>query len=873
MNSIEKQLLAAAKEKEGAAGLGNTLGDQLMAKLRSGTGDPKLLKEELKQEMGLSPTEPVEKPPIEATVAQTIQNKPPQNKSERNHKGNGRQADRFELAAEMDEIKKIKERIKKDLARFEGDKAIVANEINEIKAHIKEAENLGESDVSKNWNARLRKAEDVLKMIEKGAPSVDPVSDETIARELHGYHRARDRQTQAELKVNRGDNPEATGEYLRAQAEAFEISQKIENLVKKRDESLAGNVANPARNEGISYTHEQATKDKEERERAHKVAPGIFGQKKEITSMQKDMDALARGNTHVTETPTLEAEPTTEVTPEAPSHMDMEVTPVEPETKPEGVIGTPWPNQEAAFANLEAMTKEVPPTQEKVALSVEELTERKLKALALTDIGVKARYEAIGMTEKFFRAAERFNTLKREHKYAYTGLMVLAGVGSLATGTALAGGAVGAISGALRFVTGVGVFYTKEKQYEKAAEEAGIERTKAERGADRLKAAAWGVTMGGLLSYVLGETARHLGEQTASAIWGGHEAMSHAVKGALAANAPVEAAAAAYTAGEQGVIGTASEISLGQANLAALEHADFDLNEQISIGQANIAENIVPETATENIATAASGDSVWKLAEKQLAAHYGDKFTDLSEAQQTYLIDAVKDKISVDPEHFGIESGDANTLAIGDKVDFKEIFEDKQFMADHFAEAHDLSPEEVAGIEQVTNAEEAASTPEADVSALSETPERVLSTEEAMSYYQPPVQEPALVSPEIMPSDPQVLAYADQQIHNHITSLFGAKGFLGFGAKDGMDSIDWKDPEVGFGDKTVEQIMGAKPNAFPEDGARHFGIESYSATEKMKEYINLAREETGVQPHSGENAEEYIRRAETLAISKFMNKG
>lgn len=871
MNSIEKQLLAAAKEKEGAAGSGNTLGDQLMAKLRSGTGDPKLLKEELKQEMGLSSTEPVEKSLTEAVVTQPIQNKPPQSKGGRNHRGNGRQADRFEIAAEMDEIKKIKERIKKDLARFESDKAIVANEISEIKARIKEADNLGQSDVSKNWNTHLKKAEDVLRMVEKGAPSVDPVSDEAIAKELHEYHRARDRQTQAELKIDSGES-KAGHDYYGAQTKAFEISQKIENLVKQRDENLAGKITSPVRNEGISYTHEQAIKDQEERGQARKVAPGIFGQKKEIASMQKDMDALAHGNAPVMEAPTLETEPTTEMTlVEVPPHT--EVAPDETETKPEGVIGAPWPNQEEAFANLETMTEEVPPIQEKAVLSVEELTERKLKALALTDIGVKARYEAIGMTEKFFRAAERFNTLKREHKYAYTGLMVLAGVGSLATGTALAGGAVGAISGALRFITGVGVFYTKEKQYEKAAEEAGIERTKAERGADRLKAAAWGVAMGGLLSYVLGETARHLGEQAASAIWGGHEAMSHAVKGALAANAPVEAAAAAYTAGEQGVIGTASEISLGQANLAALDHADFDLNEQISIGQANIAENIVPETATEYIATAASGDSVWKLAEKQLAAHYGDKFTDLPEAQQTYLIDAVKDKISVDPEHFGIESGDANILAIGDEVDFKEIFEDKQFMADHFAEAQDLSPEEVAGIEQATSGEGVTSTPEADVTALPETPEGVLSTGETGSYYQTPVQEPTLVSPEIMPSDPQVLAYADQQIHNHITSLFGAKGFLGFGAKDGMDSIDWKDPEVGFGNKTVDQIMGAKPSAFPEDGARHFGIESYSATEKMKEYINLAREETGVLPRSGENAEEYIRRAETLAISKFMNKG
>lgn len=125
--------------------------------------------------------------------------------------------------------------------------------------------------------------------------------------------------------------------------------------------------------------------------------------------------------------------------------------------------------------------------------------------------------------------------------------------------------------------------------------------------------------------------------------------------------------------------------------------------------------------------------------------------------------------------------------------------------------------------------------------------------------------------PEIMPSDPIVLEHASKEVHGHINSLFGSKGFLGFGVKDGMQSINWKDPEVGFGNKTVSEIMNAKPTAFPGDNGQRFGIENYEATEKMKNYLLTATKESGVPPKPTETAEAYLNRVTSISISKLMN--
>lgn len=98
------------------------------------------------------------------------------------------------------------------------------------------------------------------------------------------------------------------------------------------------------------------------------------------------------------------------------------------------------------------------------------------------------------------------------------------------------------------------------------------------------------------------------------------------------------------------------------------------------------------------IEIAEKGDSVWKMAEDQLEKHYGEKFTGLDQARKTYLIDAIKDKLAADPAKFGLE--DVDKVAIGQKVDFSTIFEDKSAMEKIFERAGDLKQAAIENIEK-----------------------------------------------------------------------------------------------------------------------------------------------------------------------------
>lgn len=88
------------------------------------------------------------------------------------------------------------------------------------------------------------------------------------------------------------------------------------------------------------------------------------------------------------------------------------------------------------------------------------------------------------------------------------------------------------------------------------------------------------------------------------------------------------------------------------------------------------------------VEVAEKGDSIWKMAENQLEKHYGEKFSDLSPAQRTYVIDAIKDKIAANPKEFRLDNVDK--LKMGQKVDFSGIFESKNNINDIFSKAEGL---------------------------------------------------------------------------------------------------------------------------------------------------------------------------------------
>ncbi|MBI3634081.1 MAG: hypothetical protein HY228_00500 [Candidatus Yonathbacteria bacterium] len=102
--------------------------------------------------------------------------------------------------------------------------------------------------------------------------------------------------------------------------------------------------------------------------------------------------------------------------------------------------------------------------------------------------------------------------------------------------------------------------------------------------------------------------------------------------------------------------------------------------------------------------------------------------------------------------------------------------------------------------------------------------------------------------------------FARKILLHHLDILFGKKGFLGFGARAGVDSPHWIDPVDGFSKKTVEDILGAHPSETQKNPSSYFGIKNYTATTTMKKYLSQALEQTKISPNSKENTEDYLMR-------------
>ncbi|KKS27319.1 MAG: hypothetical protein UU88_C0008G0018 [Parcubacteria group bacterium GW2011_GWC1_42_11] len=336
------------------------------------------------------------------------------------------------------------------------------------------------------------------------------------------------------------------------------------------------------------------------------------------------------------------------------------------------------------------------------------------------------------------------------------------------------------------------------------------------------------------------------------------------------------------------------------------------------------------------IETAKAGDSVWKMSSEQLKAHYGEKFTGLPEDQQTRIIDAIKDRIVKHPELIGLEDADklavGQSVDFGGILNDME-FMDAQFSdVEQVATQEDLHDTTTSATieqpkqgewlnqfnarlaERMTADEAQAFGNEIGKALAVNDMEKVFEIEGKMGIThdeflrlveetkkiegapkvnipEAPIQDVLISEAETVtaevgkllqepntepqvstPKDPQVLAFADKQVHEHVNSMFGTRGFLGFGSETGIDSAHWKHPQVGFSTKTVGEIMTAEPKVLYEDGSKHFGIEDSSATEKMRDYLKALFKETGLQPKQGITVENYIKDAEAIKIGKLMNK-
>lgn len=265
-----------------------------------------------------------------------------------------------------------------------------------------------------------------------------------------------------------------------------------------------------------------------------------------------------------------------------------------------------------------------------------------------------------------------------------------------------------------------------------------------------------------------------------------------------------------------------------------------------------------PETSNNEdyLAKAQAGDEAWELAQQQLK---------ILEEQNHVLKQEVLQEPLIVPEELKIETKEE--VLVKDESGTVDLSEAP--IAPPTAKKEPISIEQSEPIEKETVEEPI--TEEAMVAEKQEAVEKEQPLPEISAggtrRYSPTMPQ------EITPTDPQVLVYADKQVHEHLNNLFGEKGRFGFGEVDGVDSHDWKDPQVGFANKTVAEIMDTKLEVSPGDGKKHFGIEDYAATSKMQEYLELALKETGVHPLSEEKTIDYLKRASAVTIDKFMKKG
>ncbi len=149
----------------------------------------------------------------------------------------------------------------------------------------------------------------------------------------------------------------------------------------------------------------------------------------------------------------------------------------------------------------------------------------------------------------------------------------------------------------------------------------------------------------------------------------------------------------------------------GHVTVGVGDHAskipDYHHNHSVDTAKINHASKIPDYHHNHSVDTAKSvpasylieaqkGDSVWKMAGKQLEAHYGKTFDNLNPAQKTYVIDALKDKIAQNPAEFGLKN--INKIKIGQKIDFSTLLKNNESVSKIFEHARHLSAAQLKNI-------------------------------------------------------------------------------------------------------------------------------------------------------------------------------
>ncbi len=277
------------------------------------------------------------------------------------------------------------------------------------------------------------------------------------------------------------------------------------------------------------------------------------------------------------------------------------------------------------------------------------------------------------------------------------------------------------------------------------------------------------------------------------------------------------------------------DLKRGEANLKSVEQAALVQTANAAAEAQVMAEKLAL------LSTVKSGEGFWQVVERQLADKHPD-WTDTQLNKETLRLLVKENIIRSDGSELRVGKVGAQITLEGDKILFKP-----NEMYTHSGTPAATPEEALASANKAIKGEVIDFSPNYTPPTESFIPES--STEHD-------------VSQESMEYAGKREVYANIKLSEGVHALFGSKGFFGFGAQDGSDSISWKDKDVGFAHQTVDKVLSANPSSYREDGGRAFGIEDYNATSQMKTYLEKLTIASGVNPNNGENVAEYMKRAE-----------
>ena len=298
---------------------------------------------------------------------------------------------------------------------------------------------------------------------------------------------------------------------------------------------------------------------------------------------------------------------------------------------------------------------------------------------------------------------ERYKKMPLIKKIAIGAAFGFAGMGAVYTGAAMAGVIGGAV--ALRriflgMVTGTSVALTAEKITRRRAEK------KIDRGAKRLAEKLESLSEDEKLKYLEKKISGTIKDEDNSLNKIKNKNLRNLGLGVLAGTL----ASNYHLLGDKisGLFGV-SEVAEKTGETAGEWKAgglDYDRFREIILGDKNFAETVGAEEGLEASAetsgsfaeTAGPGDSVWKMAERQLEQHFGEKFTSLEGSEKTHIIDAIKDRVAANPAAFGLQNIDQ--ISVGQEIDFSDIMKDSAEMDALLEKGSNLSDEALESISE-----------------------------------------------------------------------------------------------------------------------------------------------------------------------------